>query len=90
METIFKSQHEEWELTSNNRSENMENKGNIIIPIIGYIIALISPLIGLVYGAILFFTKKDVLLYRKHGRFIIYFSITVFIVSWIMRLFVLK
>ena len=63
----------------------MENKGNIIIPIIGYIIALISPLIGLVYGAILFFTKKDVLLYRKHGRFIIYFSIVVFVISLIIR-----
>ncbi|WP_296803703.1 hypothetical protein [uncultured Methanobrevibacter sp.] len=68
----------------------MENEGNIIIPIIGYIITLISPLIGLVYGAILFFTKKDVVLYRKHGRFIIYFSIAVFVISWILRLIVLK
>ena len=38
----------------------MENEGTIIIPIIGYIIAIISPLIGLIYGGALFFLKKDV------------------------------
>ena len=65
----------------------MEGEGNIIIPIIGYIIALISPILGLVYGTVLFFVKKDVDLYRRHGRFIIYFAIAVFIVSFlIMRL----
>ena len=29
----------------------MENEGTIIITIIGYIIAVISPLIGLIFGA---------------------------------------
>ena len=52
----------------------MENDGNIIIPILGYIVALIIPIIGLVYGAALVFLKKDVELYQKHGRFIIYFQ----------------
>ena len=64
----------------------MEGEGTIIIPIIGYIIALLSPLLGLVYGAILFFYKKEVPLYRKHGRFIIYFAIAVFIISLIVVL----
>ncbi|WP_405294324.1 hypothetical protein [Methanobrevibacter sp.] len=63
----------------------MENEGTIIIPIIGYIIAVISPLIGLIYGAILFYMKKDTPLYRKHGRFIIYFAILVFVISFIIR-----
>jgi hypothetical protein len=62
----------------------MENEGTIILPIIGYIIGLLSPVLGLVYGSILFFFKKDVPLYRKHGRFIIYFSIAVFIASVIV------
>lgn len=62
----------------------MENEGTIILPIIGYIIGLLSPILGLVYGSILFFFKKDVPLYRKHGRFIIYFSIAVFIASMIV------
>jgi hypothetical protein len=62
----------------------MDGEGTIIIPIIGYIIALLSPLLGLIYGAVLFFVKKDVPLYRKHGRFIIYFAIVVFVISTII------
>ena len=34
--------------------------GNMAIPIIGYIVAIISPIIGLIYGAVLFFFKKEV------------------------------
>ncbi|MDO5831693.1 hypothetical protein [Methanobrevibacter sp.] len=59
----------------------MDGEGTIIIPIIGYIIALISPLLGLIYGAILFYYKKDVPLYRKHGRYIIYLAILVFVIG---------
>ena len=64
----------------------MENDGNIIVPIIGYAIALLIPIIGLVYGGILFYFKKDVALYQKHSRFIIYFSIFVFVISTILKL----
>ena len=64
----------------------MENEGTIAIPIIGYIIALISPIIGLFYGAVLVFFKKETPLYQKHGRFIIYFSILMFIISFIIRM----
>ena len=64
----------------------MEGEGNIIIPIIGYVIALLSPILGLIYGSILFFYKKEVPLYRKHGRYIIYFAIAVFIISLIVVL----
>ena len=63
----------------------MENEGTIIIPIIGYIIAVISPIIGLLYGAVLVFFKKDTALYQKHGRFIIYFAIVLFIIDLILR-----
>lgn len=62
----------------------MDGEGNIIIPIIGYVVALLSPILGLVYGSVLFFFKKDVELYRKHGRFIIYFAIAVFIANLIV------
>ena len=64
----------------------MTNEGNIIIPILGYIIAIISPIIGLVYGAVLVFFKKDTPLYQKHGRFIIYFAIVVFVISFIIKI----
>lgn len=63
----------------------MENKGTIAIPIIGYVIAIISPIIGLIYGAVLVFFKKDTPLYQKHGRFIIYFAIVMFILGIILR-----
>lgn len=64
----------------------MENEGNDIIAYLGYVVALISPILGLVYGSILFFYKKEVPLYRKHGRYIIYFAIAVFISSLIVSL----
>ena len=64
----------------------MENEGTIAIPIIGYVIAVISPIIGLLYGAALVFFKKETPLYQKHGRFIIYFAIILFIIDVILRL----
>ena len=64
----------------------MENEGTIAIPIIGYVIAVISPIIGLLYGAALVFFKKETPLYQKHGRFIIYFAIILFIIDFILRL----
>ena len=66
--------------------EKMENEGTIAVPIIGYIISAIIPIIGLIYGAALFYFKKDVPLYRKHGRLIIYFAILIFVVTFIVRL----
>lgn len=62
----------------------MEADGNIIIPIIGYVIGALSPIIGLIYGAILVFFKKESTLYQKHGRFIIYFSIVMFVIYFIL------
>ena len=64
----------------------MDNEGTIIIPIIGYVLAFLSPILGLICGAILFYYKKEVPLYRKHGRYIIYFAIAMFIVSLIVAL----
>lgn len=37
----------------------MDKKGNKIIPLIGYVLAVLIPIIGLVYGAMLFYLKKD-------------------------------
>ena len=62
----------------------METDGNIIIPIIDYVIGALSPIIGLIYGAILVFFKKESALYQKHGRFIIYFSIVMFVIYFIL------
>ncbi|WP_458405240.1 hypothetical protein [Methanobrevibacter sp.] len=64
----------------------MEGEGNMAIPIIGYILAIFIPIIGIIAGAALFFMKKDVPLYRKHGRYIIYLSIVVWVISVILLL----
>ena len=37
---------------SNNFYNVSEPEGNVIIPIIGYIIAILSPLLGVIYAAI--------------------------------------
>ncbi|MBQ7928940.1 MAG: hypothetical protein IJ287_09425 [Methanobrevibacter sp.] len=63
----------------------MENEGNIILAILGYIIALIAPILGLIYGAGLFYYKNDVALYKKHGRLTIYFSILLFVITTIIK-----
>ena len=68
----------------------MENEGTIIVPIIGYIISIISPIMGLLFGAALVFFKKDTPLYQKHGRFIIFFAILLFVIYVIIRLVWLK
>lgn len=60
----------------------------MIVSIIGYIIALLIPIVGLVYGAILFFFKKEEPTYRKHGRLIIYFSIVIFVATSIAKLLI--
>ena len=57
----------------------------MIVSIIGYIVALLIPIVGLVYGAILFFLKKENPTYSKQGRLIIYFSILIFVVTLIVR-----
>ncbi|WP_432644540.1 DUF4870 domain-containing protein [Methanobrevibacter sp.] len=62
----------------------MDNE--MIVSVIGYIVALILPIAGLVYGAILFYFKKDNPTYRKQGKLIIYFSILIFVVTLIVRL----
>lgn len=66
----------------------MDMEGNKIIPLIGYVLAVLIPIIGLVYGAMLFYLKKDVPLYRNNGRYIIYCAIVVFVVSWIIRILI--
>lgn len=67
----------------------MGNEGSKIIPIIGYVLTLIIPIAGLVYGALLFFFKEDVELYHKHGRLIIYFSIIIFVVTTLIKIIII-
>ena len=62
----------------------MAERKEIIVLVLGYIIAVISPLIGLLYGAALFYLKKDNIFYNKQSRFLIVFSIFIWVVSFII------
>ena len=42
-----------------------------IIAIIGYILTILLPVIGIIYGTILFFVKGDDEYIRKHAKYII-------------------
>jgi len=71
-ETFFKSDNVE------RKTEKTSNLNKIII-IVGYIFALLIPLIGLIYGIILAIINKPPS-YREHGIYIILLSLIMWIV----------
>ena len=58
---------------------------NKIVIIVGYICALIVPLIGFIYGIILICIKKPPA-YRSHGTYILIVSILMWIIYFIIGL----
>lgn len=71
------------------KSDNVERKTektsnlNIIIIIVGYIFALLIPLIGLIYGIILAIINKPPS-YREHGIYIILLSLIMWIIYFLI------
>lgn len=61
----------------------MEFNTDVLICLLGYLLAIFFSVIGLVYGAILYLLKKDNEMYYEHSRNIMAFAI-IFIV---IRLF---
>ncbi|PWB87299.1 DUF4870 domain-containing protein [Methanobrevibacter thaueri] len=57
-----------------------------IIAIVGYILALISPLLGVIAGAIIYFTQKENPFLSKHGKYIIIVAVAVWIIGIILVL----
>ena len=54
-----------------------------IIVIVGYLLAIFIPLLGLIAGVILYFVKKEDPFYQKHAKYIIIVAIVVWILSFI-------
>ena len=52
-----------------------------IIVIIGYLLAIFVPILGLIAGAILYFVKKEDPFYQKHAKYIIIVAIVVWALS---------
>lgn len=62
----------------------MAEEGNVIVVAIGYILSLLFPIIGIIFGAALYFMKKDVPYYVKHGKYIIIVGVVVAVLSFLL------
>ena len=62
----------------------MAETKELIIAIVGYVIAVISPLLGLIAGAVIFFTQKENPFLNKHGKYIMVFAVIIWIISIIL------
>lgn len=62
----------------------MAEEGSMALVVIGYILAIFVPIIGLIFGALLYFMKKDeVPLYAQHGKYIMIVAIILIIIHLI-------
>lgn len=52
-----------------------------IIVAIGYILAILFPIVGIIVGAALYYLKKDDAFYLKHGKYIIIVGIAMIIIN---------
>ena len=55
-----------------------------IIVIVGYLLAILIPILGLIAGVILYFVKKEDPFYQKHAKYIIIVAIVVWALSAIV------
>ena len=68
----------------------MAEEGSMALVVIGYILAIFVPIIGLIFGALLYFMKKDeVPLYAQHGKYIMIVAIILIIISLLISIFFL-
>lgn len=52
-----------------------------VIVIVGYLLAIFIPILGLIAGIVLYFVKKEDPFYQKHAKYIILVSIVVWALS---------
>ena len=55
-----------------------------IIVIIGYLLAILIPLIGFIVGIILYFTKKEDPFYQKHAKYIMILAVVIFLLNLVL------
>ena len=55
-----------------------------IIVIVGYLLARLIPILGLIAGVILYFVKKEDPFYQKHAKYIIIVAVVVWALSAIV------
>lgn len=64
--------------------ENKAETKELIIAIIGYVLAIVSPLLGVIAGAIIYFTQKENPFLAKHGKYIIIVAVAIWIIAIIL------
>ena len=52
-----------------------------IIAIVGYLLAIFIPILGLIVGVILYFVKKEDPFYQKHAKYIIIVAIAIWVIG---------
>ena len=52
-----------------------------VIVIVGYLLAILIPILGLIAGVVLYFVKKEDPFYQKHAKYIIIVAIVVWALS---------
>ena len=67
-----------------NGGDNMAETKEMIIVIVGYILAIISPILGIIIGALLYFTQKENPFYLKHGKYIAIVAVAVWVIGIIL------
>ncbi len=55
-----------------------------IIVIIGYLLAIFIPILGLIAGIVLYFVKKEDPFYQKHAKYIMIVAVVVWILGIIL------
>ena len=60
----------------------METK-DTIIAVIGYILAVLIPIIGIIYGLVVYFLLGDNPDLKTHGKYIIIVGIVIFVIGFI-------
>ena len=52
-----------------------------VIVIVGYLLAILIPILGLIVGVVLYFVKKEDPFYQKHAKYIIIVAIAIWIIG---------
>ena len=57
-----------------------------IIAIVGYLLAILIPILGLIVGVVLYFVKKEDPFYQKHAKYIMILAVVVWVLGFVLTL----
>ena len=57
-----------------------------IIVIVGYLLAILIPILGLIAGIVLYFVKKEDPFYQKHAKYIMILAVVICVLGFVLTL----